>query len=337
MGDRQRKCSVCVTGAGGYIGSWLVKNLLHKGYTVHATLRDPGNQAKTGHLLSLPGAKESLKLFKADLSEEGSFDSAVTGCEGVFHVASPMDFSKDHEGDLIKLAVKGVVNVLRACTKAGTVKRLVYTSSVTAASPLINDTGEYSECLDESRWTDLDLIIRNKKLWKYCASKTLAEQAAIKLGNENQIEVVSIAPALVGGPCLTPTLPRTTQTTLSPITGKGEYYEMLKSLRHVLGSIPLVHIDDVCNAQIFLMEQPSAQGRHICSSCSLDMNELVENFCKCYPQSNVQFKFEDQDCIGGGVATSSKKLLDMGFCYNYGPQEILDQSIKCAIMMGVLQ
>eukprot|EP01018_Ginkgo_biloba_P035197 Gb_09083 [translate_table: standard] len=96
------------------------------------------NQAKTGHLLSLPGAKESLKLFKADLSEEGSFDSAVTGCEGVFHVASPMDFSKDHEDDFIKPAVNGVVNVLsactkagtvkRACTKAGTVKRLVYNS-----------------------------------------------------------------------------------------------------------------------------------------------------------------------------------------------------------------
>eukprot|EP01018_Ginkgo_biloba_P035199 Gb_09085 [translate_table: standard] len=123
MGDRQRNCSVCVTGAGGYIGSWLVKNLLHKGYTVHATLRDPGNQAKTGHLLSLPGAKESLKLFKADLSEEGSFDSAVTGCEGVFHVASPMDFSKDHEDDFIKPAVNGVVNVLSACTQEGTVKR----------------------------------------------------------------------------------------------------------------------------------------------------------------------------------------------------------------------
>eukprot|EP01018_Ginkgo_biloba_P035201 Gb_09087 [translate_table: standard] len=296
-----------------------------------------GNQAKTGHLLSLPGAKESLKLFKADLSEEGSFDSAVTGCEGVFHVASPMDFSKDHEDDFIKPAVNGVVNVLSACTKAGTVKRLVYTSSVTAASPLINDTGEYSECLDESRWTDVDLM-RNKKpaMWMYCIAKTLAEQAAIQLGNENQIEVLSIAPAIVGGPCLTPTLPFSTQVTLSPITGEGKYYEMLKSLRHVLGSIPLVHIDDVCNAHIFLMEKPTAQGRYICSSCSLDMNELVENFCKCYPESNVQFNFEDEDRIGG-AATSSKKLLDMGFSYNYGLQEILDQSIKCAIMMRVLQ
>ena len=38
---------------------------------------------------SLEGAKERLHLFKADLLEEGSFDSAIDGCEGVFHTASP--------------------------------------------------------------------------------------------------------------------------------------------------------------------------------------------------------------------------------------------------------
>jgi bifunctional dihydroflavonol 4-reductase/flavanone 4-reductase len=52
------------------------------------------DEAKTGPLLSLPGAAERLKLFQADLSKEDAFDSAVEGCEGVFDVASPMDFSK---------------------------------------------------------------------------------------------------------------------------------------------------------------------------------------------------------------------------------------------------
>ncbi|RVW63140.1 hypothetical protein VitviT2T_020007 [Vitis vinifera] len=45
---------------------------------------------KTQHLLSLDGAQERLHLFKADLLEEGSFDSAVEGCNGVFHTASPV-------------------------------------------------------------------------------------------------------------------------------------------------------------------------------------------------------------------------------------------------------
>ncbi|XP_059076790.1 phenylacetaldehyde reductase-like [Cryptomeria japonica] len=77
----------CVTGAAGYIGSWLVKNLLERGYTVNATLRDPGDEKKSSPLLDLSGAEDRLKLFQADLLKEGSFDSAVEGCEGVFHVA----------------------------------------------------------------------------------------------------------------------------------------------------------------------------------------------------------------------------------------------------------
>jgi len=43
-------------------------------------------------LVKLDGAKERLQLFKADLLEEGSFDSAVEGCDGVFHTASPVLF-----------------------------------------------------------------------------------------------------------------------------------------------------------------------------------------------------------------------------------------------------
>lgn len=45
---------------------------------------------KTEHLRALSGASERLHFFKADLLEEGSFDSVVDGCEGVFHTASPI-------------------------------------------------------------------------------------------------------------------------------------------------------------------------------------------------------------------------------------------------------
>lgn len=49
-----------------------------------------GNHQKTAHLWKLPGAKERLQIVRADLLEEGSFDSAVMACEGVFHTASPV-------------------------------------------------------------------------------------------------------------------------------------------------------------------------------------------------------------------------------------------------------
>ncbi|VVA90398.1 unnamed protein product [Arabis nemorensis] len=105
---------VCVTGASGYIASWIVKLLLLRGYTVNATVREPNDQKKTDHLLALEGAKERLKLFKANLLEEGSFEHAIDGCDAVFHTASPLTLTvSDPQLELIEPAVKGTINVLK--------------------------------------------------------------------------------------------------------------------------------------------------------------------------------------------------------------------------------
>ena len=45
---------------------------------------------KVGFLLEFNGAKERLKIMKADLRIEGSFDEVLQGVDGVFHVASPV-------------------------------------------------------------------------------------------------------------------------------------------------------------------------------------------------------------------------------------------------------
>ena len=63
-----------VTGANGYIASWIVKCLLDEGVSVHGTVRDPSNTAKTKHLTRLAdGAAGELELFAADLTKAGSF------------------------------------------------------------------------------------------------------------------------------------------------------------------------------------------------------------------------------------------------------------------------
>lgn len=48
------------------------------------------NADKVGFLWELEGAKERLKIMKADLLVEGSFDDAIQGVDGVFHTASPV-------------------------------------------------------------------------------------------------------------------------------------------------------------------------------------------------------------------------------------------------------
>ncbi|KAF3628075.1 Tetraketide alpha-pyrone reductase 2 [Capsicum annuum] len=80
----------CVTGGTGFIAAYLIKALLLKGHIVRTTVRDPNNADKVGFLWELEGAKERLKIMKADLLVEGSFDDAIQGVDGVFHTASPV-------------------------------------------------------------------------------------------------------------------------------------------------------------------------------------------------------------------------------------------------------
>ncbi|KAG0537128.1 hypothetical protein BDA96_03G121500 [Sorghum bicolor] len=80
---------VCVTGAGGFIGSWLVKELLQRGYAVRGTARDP-EDSKNSHLRALDGAQERLSLYHADVLDYMSLRRAFSLCDGVFHVASPV-------------------------------------------------------------------------------------------------------------------------------------------------------------------------------------------------------------------------------------------------------
>ena len=105
---------VLVTGATGYVAGRLVEKLLSEGMTVHAAVRNPSDTEKTKYLdalaSSLPG---TIKYFKSELLDEGSYDEAMKDCEVVFHTASPFVRSvKDPQKDLVDPAKKGTRNVL---------------------------------------------------------------------------------------------------------------------------------------------------------------------------------------------------------------------------------
>ena len=126
---------VLVTGASGYIGSWIVRYLLEAGRTVHGTVRNPQKETGLEHLHKLsadhPG---KLTLFKADLLDTGSFDEAMAGCELVMHTASPflLQGVTDAAEALVRPALEGTRNVLDSVNRTESVKRVVLTSSVVA-------------------------------------------------------------------------------------------------------------------------------------------------------------------------------------------------------------
>ena len=76
---------IAVTGASGYIGSWIVQDCMEQGYEVRACVRDKNNPAKVEHLhdLNYDGMRGSVSLYEADLFKPGSYDEAFKGCAAV--------------------------------------------------------------------------------------------------------------------------------------------------------------------------------------------------------------------------------------------------------------
>ncbi|GAV74983.1 Epimerase domain-containing protein [Cephalotus follicularis] len=329
------KKTACVIGGTGFVASLLVKLLLEKGYAVNTTVRDPDNQKKISHLIALEELGD-LKIFKADLTDDGRFDAPVAGCDLVFHVATPVHFdSEDPENDMIKPAVQGVLNVLKACAKAKTVKRFILTSSVAAVT--INALEGTGLVMDEKNWTDVDFLATVKPpTWGYAVSKTLAEKAAQKFGEENNIDVITVLPTLMAGYSLTPDISLSIGLATSPITGNEFLINGLKVMQMLSGSISLTHVEDVCRAHIFIAEKESASGRYICCAANTSVPELAKFLSKRYPERKVHTDFGDFPSKAK-LIISSEKLISLGFKFKYGIEEIYDQSVEYLKTKGLLK
>ncbi|PRQ54797.1 putative cinnamyl-alcohol dehydrogenase [Rosa chinensis] len=300
---------VCVTGASGFIASWLVKLLLQRGYTVKATVRDPNDQKKTEHLLSLDGAKERLHLFKADLLAEASFDPVVDGCEGVFHTASPALLSSTNpQAELIEPALKGTLNVLGSCVKVQSIKRVVITSSMAAVGfngkPLAADV-----IIDESWFSD-PAFCEKTKLW-YMLSKTLAEEAAWKFAKEKGIDIITINPGWVIGPLLQPTLNLSVELVLKLVNGTEKFPN--KTYR-------LVDVRDVANAHILAFENPSATGRYCLVGSVKHCSEIVKMLYEISPALNLPDKCADDKPFTPTYQVSKERTQTLGV--KYTPLEV---------------
>ncbi|KAJ4703288.1 Anthocyanidin reductase [Melia azedarach] len=330
-----QKKIACVVGGTGFVASCLIKHLLQKGYAVNTTVRDPDNQKKVSHLKALQELGE-LKLFRADLTDEGSFDAPIAGSDFVFHVATPVNFaSEDPENDMIKPAIEGVQNVLKACVKARTVKRVILTSSAAAVS--INKQNGTGLVLDENSWTDVEFLSSEKPpTWGYPASKTLAEKAAWKFAQENNIDLITVIPTLMAGPSLTPDTPSSAGLAMCLITGDEFLINGMKGMQMLSGSISIAHVEDVCRAHIFLAEKESASGRYICCAVNTSVPELAKFLNKRYPEYKVPTDFGDFPSKAK-LILSSEKLISEGFNFKFGIEEIYDQTVGYFKAKGLLK
>lgn len=262
---------VLVTGATGYVAGWLVKRLLEEGITVHAAVRDPKKEHKVQHLNEIAeNSPGTIKYFKSDLLDEGSYAEAMEGCELVFHTASPFTSEYDDaQKELIEPAVKGTANVLNQAKKTSGVKRVVLTSSCAA---IYTDAKEVQDVPNNILTEDIWNTTASLDYQPYSYSKTLAEKQAWQISKEqHEWDLVTINPSLVMGPPLNPNATTSESFSLLKQLGDGTFKMGAPKL-----GIGLVDVRDVAEAHYRAGFTPSAEGRYITSAHNTNFVELGE-------------------------------------------------------------
>lgn len=288
--------TVCVTGAGGFIASWLVKRLLEKGYTVRGTVRNPVDP-KNDHLRALEGAADRLTLVRADLLDPDSLLAAFSGCEGVFHTASPVT---DDPEKMIEPAIRGTRHVMTVAADTG-VKRVVFTSSI--GTVYMNPYRDPNEPVDDTCWSDLEYCKKTEN-W-YCYAKTVAEQGAWEVARKRGLDLVVVNPVLVLGPLLQPTVNASTDHVMKYLTGSAKTY--------VNAAQAYVHVKDVAEAHVRVYEAAHAHGRYICAESTLHRGELCRILAKLFPEYPIPTKCKDEvNPPVAGYKFSNQRLKDLG-------------------------
>lgn len=166
-----------VTGGGGFLGLYVVEQLVERGDRVRAVCRSESQRL----------AELGVEVVRADLRDREAIAAACRDMDAVFHIGGVTGFggSWKHFHDNNTLATRHVVE---GCRKHG-VGRLVYTSS-----PSVTFNGCSQEGVDESapyprRW-----------LCHYPHSKALAEQHVLSSNGQSGLLTCALRPHLIWGP-----------------------------------------------------------------------------------------------------------------------------------------
>lgn len=204
---------ILVTGVNGLIASHIVDQLLAAKYRVRGTVRDTKKSAWVTELFERrhgPGRFELIQV--SDLAEPGIWAPAVQGVSGIITVAANADLGSTRPvNECVKEEVVGFHSLLDAANKSGTVKSVVYTSSVWAAwdpkpgVPVTITDKTYNE--DAIRIAgDTSLSAAEKGLKPFMAIKAEVEKALWDWVAKEKpaFRFNSILPDTVIGPILVP-------------------------------------------------------------------------------------------------------------------------------------
>jgi dihydroflavonol-4-reductase len=195
--------NILITGGSGFLGSYLVKTALEKGWDVRASVRSIKQSEALRKALKLNAEQsQRLSFATADLLDPRAWKEACLNRDVVIHSASPFpQLSPKSDDDVLIPARQGTLNVLEGARSAG-VQRVVLTSSSSAIA-YGRKGQDRSGLFDPSDWTDASVL---KDTNAYYRSKTLAERAAWDFAKLHSMQLTTICPGAILGPLMSPSM-----------------------------------------------------------------------------------------------------------------------------------
>ena len=237
---------VLVTGATGFIGGNLARALIRKGYEVRVLVRPQSDRRNIRDL--------NAEVCVGDLTDVPSLDTALKGCEGLFHVAAAYTFWSADPQSIYDSNVTGTENILNAAARAG-VRKIVYTSSESTLKIPTGDASCDSYTLNDPATLPGD----------YKRSKCRAEQRVMELCAEG-LPVVVVNPTTPVGPYDIKPTP-TGSIIVNFINGKMPAF--------VNTGLNVIDVEDVAAGHILAMEKGRCAERYVLGNRNVTLREIL--------------------------------------------------------------
>jgi len=172
---------VLVTGASGFIGTYLVKKLMTENYNIRALIRQ--NSIRKGRL-----SRVNLEIVEGDLADSKIFKDITKGTKVVFHAGFPMG---NNWKECEEVGVCGTKKLVEAALSNG-VERFIYLSSLAVYNISKSRNGNIAE--------DCAFLTKRKNMSPYAWAKIETEKLLLDAYKEHGLKVTIIRPGIVFGP-----------------------------------------------------------------------------------------------------------------------------------------
>ncbi|HYA12814.1 MAG TPA: hopanoid-associated sugar epimerase [Syntrophales bacterium] len=236
-----------ITGATGFVGSAVLRQLIKAGHSVRVLVRPKSNRQ---NIAGLP-----LETVTGDLTDQASLDRAIAGCSYLFHVAADYRLWAPNPQEMYETNVIGTRNIMLAAVHAG-VRRIIYTSSVAT----LGLTPDGSPADENTPVSLADMI------GPYKRSKFMAEAEVKQLVEEQGLPVVIVNPSTPVGPRDIKPTP-TGRMIIDAASGRMPAY--------VNTGLNLVHVDDVAIGHLLAWERGEIGERYVLGTVDMTLKEIL--------------------------------------------------------------